>query len=271
MLKVILVASGKGGTGKTSLTAGVGAALAANGHRVLVIDGDCGLRNLDIVLGMSDRVVYSFADVAGGAVPLADAMACHPCTKTLYLLTAPVALPALSERGMDQLAKQAEQAGFDYLIIDGPAGLPAELSFLAHIATQAIIVTSTDRVCARRGTLRPQASRRNTASSASVWCSTACARRIISRGRSATSTTQWMRQGFPLLGIVPEDVDLIACGNSGTSIIAAKKTRCCACLSEYRAPGRRARAADEDLIVTERQNLTLTQINHGDKEGDVWK
>ena len=64
MLKVILVASGKGGTGKTSLTAGVGAALAANGHRVLVIDGDCGLRNLDIVLGMSDRVVYSFADVA---------------------------------------------------------------------------------------------------------------------------------------------------------------------------------------------------------------
>ena len=69
MLKVILVASGKGGTGKTSLTAGVGAALAQLGSKVLLIDGDCGLRNLDIVLGMSDRVVYSFADVAGGAVP----------------------------------------------------------------------------------------------------------------------------------------------------------------------------------------------------------
>ena len=149
MLKVILVASGKGGTGKTSLTAGVGAALAANGHRVLVIDGDCGLRNLDIVLGMSDRVVYSFADVAGGMVQLADAMARHPVYETLYLLTAPVRLPALSERGMDQLAKQAEQAGFDYLIIDGPAGLPAEMSFLAHIATQAIIVTATDRACVR--------------------------------------------------------------------------------------------------------------------------
>ena len=155
MLKVILVASGKGGTGKTSLTAGVGAALAANGHRVLVIDGDCGLRNLDIVLGMSDRVVYSFADVAGGMVQLADAMARHPVYETLYLLTAPVSLPALSERGMDQLAKQAEQAGFDYLIIDGPAGLPAEMSFLAHIATQAIIVTATDRACVRRGALRP--------------------------------------------------------------------------------------------------------------------
>ena len=111
MLKVILVASGKGGTGKTSLTAGVGAALAANGHRVLVIDGDCGLRNLDIVLGMSDRVVYSFADVAGGTVTLETAMARHPVYDTLYLLTAPAKVPALSERGMDQLAKQAEQAG----------------------------------------------------------------------------------------------------------------------------------------------------------------
>lgn len=51
-------------------------------------------------------------------------MACHPDMKTLYLLTAPVALPALSERGMEQLAVQAEEAGFDYLLIDGPAGLP---------------------------------------------------------------------------------------------------------------------------------------------------
>ena len=192
MLKVILVASGKGGTGKTSLTAGVGAALAANGHRVLVIDGDCGLRNLDIVLGMSDRVVYSFADVAGGMVQLADAMARHPVYETLYLLTAPVRLPALSERGMDQLAKQAEQAGFDYLIIDGPAGLPAEMSFLAHIATQAIIVTATDRACVRGA----EPSSRNTASSASVWCSTACVRGSSAAAARATSTTRWMRQGF---------------------------------------------------------------------------
>ena len=55
-MKVILVASGKGGTGKTSFTAGVGAALSQLGHRVLLIDGDCGLRNLDIVLGMSARI-----------------------------------------------------------------------------------------------------------------------------------------------------------------------------------------------------------------------
>lgn len=197
MLKVILVASGKGGTGKTSLTAGVGAALAQLGSKVLLIDGDCGLRNLDIVLGMSDRVVYSFADVAGGAVPLADAMACHPDMKTLYLLTAPVALPALSERGMEQLAVQAEEAGFDYLLIDGPAGLPAELSFLAHIATQAIIVTSTDRVCVRGADAAPASWRRNTASSASAWYSTACVRSSSATANPATSTTRWTKRDFP--------------------------------------------------------------------------
>lgn len=63
MFKVILVASGKGGTGKTSLTANISSALAERGHRVLAIDADSGLRNLDLVLGLSDSIVFSFADV----------------------------------------------------------------------------------------------------------------------------------------------------------------------------------------------------------------
>ena len=142
---------------------------------MLVIDGDCGLRNLDIVLGMSDRVVYSFADVAGGMVQLADAMARHPGYETLYLLTRTGRLPALSERGMDQLRKAGrEQAGFDYLHHRRSRRTPAEMSFLAHIATQAIIVTATDRACVRGAERCARPSSRNTASSASVWCSTAC-------------------------------------------------------------------------------------------------
>lgn len=64
MRKIILVASGKGGTGKTSLTASVGTVLAEQGKKVLVVDGDCGLRNLDLVLGMSDTAVFTFSDVA---------------------------------------------------------------------------------------------------------------------------------------------------------------------------------------------------------------
>ena len=73
MLKVILVASGKGGTGKTSLTAGVGAALAQLGSKVLLIDGDCGLRNLDIVLGMSDRILVMHEGHQTGILDRAEA------------------------------------------------------------------------------------------------------------------------------------------------------------------------------------------------------
>ena len=87
-----VVASGKGGTGKTSLVAGVGAALAAAGHRTLCIDADIGLRNLDIVLGMTDRVLMNFADVIEGRCTLEKAAAQHPQLQQLYLLTAPMSL-----------------------------------------------------------------------------------------------------------------------------------------------------------------------------------
>lgn len=144
MRKIILVASGKGGTGKTSLTAAVGTALAGLGKKVLVVDGDCGLRNLDLVLGMSELAVFTFADVARGTVPLSHAAAAHPTTDGLYLLTAPTDLPDLTVSQMRSLAEQTEQDGYDYVIIDGPAGLPAELSLYAQIVTQGIVVTMPD-------------------------------------------------------------------------------------------------------------------------------
>ncbi|MGI6180737.1 MAG: P-loop NTPase [Agathobaculum sp.] len=221
-MKVILIASGKGGTGKTSFAAGVGAALSQLGRRVLLIDGDCGLRNLDIVLGMSDRVVYSFADVAGGAVPLDDAVACHPDYENLYLLTAPAALPALSERGMEQLAVQAEEMGFEYILIDGPAGLPAELSFLAHIATQAVVVTSTDRACIRGAERCARKLEEEYCIQRIRMILNRIRPRLITSGRSANIDDAMDEAGLPLLGLVPEDVDLISCGNSGKSILSVK-------------------------------------------------
>ena len=90
---VIAVASGKGGTGKTSVTGGVAAAPAMAGQRVLCIDMDIGLRNLDISLGLSDRAVMDFADVALGRCALSRAAVRHPDLKELSLLTAPMALP----------------------------------------------------------------------------------------------------------------------------------------------------------------------------------
>ena len=89
---VIAVTSGKGGTGKTSVTGGVASCLARLGKRVLCIDMDIGLRNLDISLGLSDRALMDFSDVAEGRCPLARAAVTHPDLPNLSLLTAPMSL-----------------------------------------------------------------------------------------------------------------------------------------------------------------------------------
>ena len=95
----IAVVSGKGGTGKTSLTAGVGTALAQSGKRVLCVDCDIGLRNLDLALGLTDRALMDFSDVALDRCPLEAAVVAHPSIPNLYLLTAPVRMrgPAVTE------------------------------------------------------------------------------------------------------------------------------------------------------------------------------
>ena len=83
MGQCIAVVSGKGGTGKTSLTAGVGTALASSGKKVLCVDCDIGLRNLDLALGLTDRALMDFSDVAKGRCSLDAAVVAHPKLKNL--------------------------------------------------------------------------------------------------------------------------------------------------------------------------------------------
>ena len=117
----IAVVSGKGGTGKTSLTAGVGEALAMMGYRVLCIDCDAGLRNLDLALGLTDRALMDFSDVAAGRCPLADAAVPHPEIPKLHLLTAPASLRrrSVTEQEMRSLLQAARQ-DYDYCLLDAP-------------------------------------------------------------------------------------------------------------------------------------------------------
>ena len=110
---VIVITSGKGGTGKTSLAGGVGSALALQGKRVLCIDGDVGLRNLDITLGMTDAALMDFSDVISGRCELDRAVAPHPTVKGLALLTAPITLPA-DFPGQDAFRQLLDQAREEY-------------------------------------------------------------------------------------------------------------------------------------------------------------
>lgn len=122
----IAVVSGKGGTGKTSLTAGVGTALAQSGKRVLCMDCDIGLRNLDLALGLTDRALMDFSDVALDRCPLEAAVVAHPSIPNLYLLTAPVRMrgPAVTEEDFRRMLRKIRQQ-FDFCLLDAPAGLGA--------------------------------------------------------------------------------------------------------------------------------------------------
>lgn len=223
MRKIILVASGKGGTGKTSLTASVGTALADLGKKVLVVDGDCGLRNLDLVLGMSELAVFTFADVARGTVTLSHAAAAHPVTSGLYLLTAPADPPDLTASQMRSLAEQTEQDGYDYVIIDGPAGLPAELSLYAQIATQGIVVTMPDPASIR-GAERVARRMEEECIMRIRLVVNRVRPRLVRYGVAANIDDAIDTSGLQLLGLIPEDEDVIACAGSGKSVVRYKKS-----------------------------------------------
>ena len=138
---VIAVASGKGGTGKTSVCAGLSTALADMGRAVLCIDCDIGLRNLDISLGLPDNGGLSFLDVCQGGYPLNQA-ARHPDYPKLAFLTAPMNCPAEkipTESFQDMLRRARTE--FDYILLDAPAGLGAGFRLAASAADRCLVVT----------------------------------------------------------------------------------------------------------------------------------
>ena len=123
MAQIVSLISGKGGTGKTSLCAGIAACLARDGFRVLAIDLDVGLRNLDIALGMADEAALPFTAVMRGETPIEQATP-HPSQSRLSLLTAPVReqIESIGLRPFGAMLRQAK-GEFDWILLDAPAGL----------------------------------------------------------------------------------------------------------------------------------------------------
>ena len=141
MGEVLAVLSGKGGTGKTSVCAGLATALAREGKRVLCVDCDVGLRNLDISLGLTDSGALSFLDVCEGGYSLEQA-AVHPLYPSLRFLTAPVNRPVqeISQTAFSQMLRQA-RTQFDYIFLDAPAGVDAGFYLIAQPADRFLLVT----------------------------------------------------------------------------------------------------------------------------------
>src|SRR6187455_2243009 len=143
MAKVLVVTSGKGGVGKTTSTAALGAALAQAGEKVVVIDFDVGLRNLDLVMGAERRVVFDLVNVAQGVAKLSQALIRDKRLESLWLL------PASQTRDKDALTDDGVRdiiadlrTKFDWVICDSPAGIERGATLAMRYADEAIVVTN---------------------------------------------------------------------------------------------------------------------------------
>ena len=141
--KTIVITSGKGGVGKTTTTANIGAGLALRGHRVVVLDTDIGLRNLDVVMGLENRIVYDLVDVIEGRCKLSQSLIRDKHLPELYLIPAAQTRDknCISSEQLTDLCRRLEEE-FDYIIIDCPAGIEQGFRNAIGPAQEAIIVTT---------------------------------------------------------------------------------------------------------------------------------
>ncbi|HLS89116.1 MAG TPA: septum site-determining protein MinD [Sphingobacteriaceae bacterium] len=216
MGQVIVVTSGKGGVGKTTTTANLGAELARSGHRVVLIDADIGLRNLDVVLGLENRIVYDLVDVVEGYCRLKQALIRDKRYDGLFLLPAAQTRDkdAVSPDQMRDLCRTLQQE-FDYILVDSPAGIEQGFRNAVAGATDAIVVTTPEVAAVRDADrivgLLEAAGLENGP------------RLIVNRLRP-----QMVRRGdmmdvddivdilaIPLLGVVPEDEHIVIATNRG--------------------------------------------------------
>ncbi|HVA37535.1 MAG TPA: septum site-determining protein MinD [Candidatus Dormibacteraeota bacterium] len=212
----IVVTSGKGGVGKTTSTANIGAALALRGRSVCLIDADVGLRNLDVVLGLENRVSRHFLDVIEKKCELDDALVKDKRVPSMMLLPAAQTREKDDVRTADMVALVEElRKRFDYVLIDSPAGI--EMGFKNAVAgAQRAIVVTTPEVSAVRDAdrvvgllpkgievqlivnrLRPQ---------------------LVRRGKmlSVAQVDEILR--LPLLGVVPDEPEVVVATNRGEPV-----------------------------------------------------
>jgi septum site-determining protein MinD len=218
MGEAIAVVSGKGGAGKTSIVAGLSTCLAAMGYTVLAVDADVGLRNLDIVLGMSDKTALDFGDILAGRVPFDKAIVAHDIIEDLYLLNAPNTLPDDSDdcRFAD-IIRQAKDK-YRFCFIDCAAGLGRTMRMAAGPADRAIVVTTPDST-----------SLRDAARTVGILESFGITEiglvvnrvrvRLVEKAEAPNIDDAMDTAGIPLLGIVPEDERVITSANHEKPII----------------------------------------------------
>lgn len=219
MGEVIVITSGKGGVGKTTTTANIGIGLAREGKRVIVIDTDLGLRNLDVVMGLENRIVYNLVDVIKGSCRMKQAMIRDSRYPELYLLPSAQTKDksAVSPEQMKKLTQELKN-DFDYILLDCPAGIEQGFQNAIAGADRAIVVT-TPEVSAIRdadriiGLLEANGIRRHELIINKLRVD------MVRRGdmMSVEDVTEIL--AVDLLGVIPDDEKIVVATNQGEEIV----------------------------------------------------
>ncbi|MFQ6039672.1 MAG: septum site-determining protein MinD [Candidatus Poribacteria bacterium] len=224
MGRTIVITSGKGGVGKTTATANIGTALSLMGKSVVLVDADIGLRNLDIVMGLEGRVVYTSMDVVEGKCLLTKALV-RGRTDNLRLLAA-------SQRNnknefpperMKEICSELSES-FDYVIVDSPAGIEQGFLMSTASANEAVIIT-TPEVAAIRDADRVIGLVQNTGIDKPLLIINRLSAEMIEKGDMMGPEDILDVLSIDLVGIVPEDKDIIVATNKGLPLTLSKNSK----------------------------------------------
>src|SRR5688572_29272631 len=225
MAKVLVVTSGKGGVGKTTSTAALGAALALSGKNVVVVDFDVGLRNLDLVMGAERRVVFDLINVVQGDAKLPQALIRDKRIETLSLLPASQTRDkdALTEEGVARVIAELREK-FDWVICDSPAGIERGATLAMRHADVAVVVTNpevssvrdSDRIIGLLDSKTERAERGERVEKHLLL--TRYDQGRAERGEMLKKEDVLEILSIPLLGIIPESEEVLRASNVGTPV-----------------------------------------------------
>jgi septum site-determining protein MinD len=228
LTEIIVVTSGKGGVGKTTTSASVACGLARRGKRVVVIDFDIGLRNLDLIMGCERRVVYDFVNVIQGDCTLKQALIRDKRLETLHVLAASQTRDkdALTPEGVKRVLDELIADGFDYILCDSPAGIEKGAHLAMYYADRAVVVVNpevssvrdSDRILGLLASKTQRAEQGNGGVKEHLLLTRYNPKRVASGEMMSVDDVKEIL-GLDVIGVVPESPDVLAASNAGVPVI----------------------------------------------------
>ena len=245
--RVVVVTSGKGGVGKTTATANLGMSIARLGYRIALLDADIGLRNLDLLLGLENRVLYTGVEVIEGQCRLDQALIRDKRWKNLSLLAISKNRQRynITRNDMNNLIDSLKELGFQFILIDCPAGI--DIGFVNAIAsaTEAVVVTTPEITSIRDADRVAGLLEANGIYNTQLIVNRVRADMIQQNDMMSVKDVQEMLV-IPLLGAIPEDTEVIISTNRGEPLVLRRKLTLSGIAFENAA--RRLIGKDEFLI-----------------------